>query len=117
LIEPAVAQTNTRNAEAIKPDWLLCQSGDIDRCNRLLRLPLDNETRALVNAGLQQARDIQRGQIRALLQLCKEKSNIRACDRALRYNVSAADREEILEVRKHVIHGRRLVTGSIPVGP
>jgi len=59
-IAPAVAQTNTLDSQAIKPDWLLCQSGDIERCNRLLRLPLDEETRVLVEADLQQARETQR---------------------------------------------------------
>ena len=86
------------------PDWLLCQSGDIGRCNRLLRLPLDDETRALIKADLHQAKERQLAQISLLLDVCKQKENVGACDRALRYNISDADRREILQIRKAVVY-------------
>ena len=103
MIAPAAAQTTTQESQAIRRDWLLCQSGDVERCNRLLRLPLDDETRVLVEADLQQARDRLSAQVRTLLQVCNDTGNVRACDRALRYNLPAADRREILELRKAVV--------------
>lgn len=103
LISAAAAQTRTQN-EAIGQDWLLCQSGDVDRCNRLLRLPLDDETRILVEADLQQANERVRAQVRVLVQVCTARGNVGACDRALRYNLPTTDRTEILELRKAVVH-------------
>ena len=103
MIAPAVAQTKTQDSQAIRQDWHLCQWGDVERCNRLLRLQLDDETRALVEADLQQARERLSAQVRALLQVCNERDNVRACDPALRYNLPAADRREILEVRRTVV--------------
>lgn len=67
-------------------------------------LPLAEETRRLVEVDLQQARERQNAQIRALLQVCKERANVKACDRALSYSLPAADRTEILEVRKAVVY-------------
>jgi hypothetical protein len=104
MIATAVAQTKTQDSQAIRQDWHLCQWGDVERCNRLLRLQFDDETRALVEADLQQVRERLSTQVRALLQVYNERDNVRACDRALRYNLPAADRREILEVRKAVVH-------------
>ena len=101
-VGPALAQT-TMDSQLNRQHWDLCQSGDVEKCSRLLRLPLDSETRALVEADLEQARERQRVQVRALLQACSERVNVRACDRALRYNLSEPERREILDVRKAVI--------------
>ena len=103
VIAPTAAQTPTRE-ELVKRDWLMCQSGDVDRCNRILRLPLDEEMRTLVEVDLQQARDRISAHLRILLQVCNERGNVRACDRALRYNLPAADRVEILALRRAVVH-------------
>jgi hypothetical protein len=102
MIVPAAAQTKTLDSQAIRPDWQLCQSGDFDRCDRLLKLPLDDETRALVQVDFQQAREILIAQVHALLQVCKDSTNLRACDRALRYNLPLPDRAEVLQLRKAV---------------
>ena len=104
------AQAQTQN-ERIARDWLACQSGEVEMCNHLLRLPLKEETRALVEADLQQAKDRLSAQVRTLVQLCNERGNVRACDRALRFNLPAADRREIWEVRKAVVHRTSQRTG------
>jgi hypothetical protein len=106
MIAPAAAQSTstTQESQAIRRDWLLCQSGDVERCNRLLRLPLDDGTRVLVEVDLHQNRDRLGAQVRTLLQVCNDSGNVRACDRALRYNLPAADRREILELRKAVVN-------------
>jgi hypothetical protein len=104
MIAPAAAQTEAAlDSQAIKQERLLCRSGDLERCNRLLKLPLDDATRSLVQVDLQQARDRLNAQIRVLLQICKEHSNVRACDRALHYNLPDADRAKILELRKAIV--------------
>ena len=103
LVGPSVAQPEMQK-DPVRQEWLLCQSGSVERCSRLLQLPLDEETRQLVEVDLLQARERQNAQIRALLQVCKERMNVRACDRALSYRLPAADRTEILEVRKAVAY-------------
>jgi len=102
MVAPAAAQTKMQD-QSFRQEWLLCQSGDVQRCKRLLKLPLDDETRVLVEADLQQAQERLHAQVQALLQLCNQKDNVRACDRALRYDLPATDRNEILGVRKTVI--------------
>ena len=102
-IAPATAQTQARD-EGFRQEWLLCQSGDVDRCIRLLRRPLDGETRVLIEADLEQARERVSVQVRTLLHLCKSRGNVSACDRALRYSLPPTDRSEILEIRKSVVH-------------
>jgi hypothetical protein len=114
LAASAIAQTKSQD-DVMRQDWLLCQAGDIERCNRVLKLPLDDEIRALVEVDLRQARDRQNAQVRVLLDLCRDRSEVRACDRALRYNLAETERAEILEIRKAVIH-RAPQQGTLTTG-
>lgn len=98
----AHAQLAQTDRQSIARPWLHCQQGDLHTCNRLLNLPLDNETRALIEVDREQIRERIHVQVRALLQICAGKKNIRACDRALRYSLTASQRNEILQVRKVV---------------
>lgn len=90
----------------MRKTWALCQGGDLASCNHLLRLPIDDETRALVEIDRQQAIDRRLAYARMLASLCARRMNIRACDRALLYELPAAHRAEILAVRKAVMHGQ-----------
>ena len=83
--------------------WQLCQAGYLDQCERTLRSQIDDETRILVEADREFARDKVSAHIRLLLSACDARSNVRACDRALSYNLSASERQEVLTMRKSVI--------------
>jgi hypothetical protein len=93
LATPAHSQTPT---EPMRRTWALCQGGDLASCNRLLRLPIGDETRALVEIDRQQAID----------RLCARRTNTRACDRALLYELPATHRAEIVALRKAVMLGQ-----------
>ena len=83
--------------------WLLCQGGHVEQCDRMLRSQLDEETRMLVEADRQFARDNVSAYIRLLLSACDARSNVRACDRALTYNLTSAERQEALNLRRSVV--------------
>ena len=83
---------------------MLCQGGDLASCDRLLRLPIDDETRALVEIDREQAIDRRIAYARMLASVCARRTNTRACDRALLYELPATHRAEILAVRKAVMH-------------
>jgi len=89
--------------DPVKQDWLLCQAGHVERCNRILRAPIDDETRMLVEVDRQFAIEKVSAYARVLLQACNKRSNIRACDRALSYNLSATERLEVLTTRKAIL--------------
>ena len=69
----------------------------------MLRSQLDEETRMLVEADRQFARDKVSAYIRLLLSACDARSNVRACDRALTYNLTSAERQEALNLRRSVV--------------
>jgi hypothetical protein len=83
--------------------WLLCQAGHVEQCERMLRSQLDDETRMLVEADRQFARDKVSAYVRLLLSTCDARSNVRACDRALTYNLSSSERQEALNLRRSVV--------------
>lgn len=103
LATPAHSQTLT---EPMRRTWALCQGGDLASCNRLLRLPIDDETRALVEIDRQQAIDRRIAYARMLVSLCAGRTNTRACDRALLYELPATHRAEIVALRKAVMLGQ-----------
>jgi hypothetical protein len=104
LAAPAHSQTPT---EPMRKTWVLCQGGDLASCNRLLRLPIDDETRALVEIDRQQAMERRIAYAGMLARLCARRTNTRACDRALLYELPATHRAEIVAVRKAVMYGQR----------
>ena len=57
----------------------------------------------LVEADRQFARDRVSAYIRLLLSACDARSNVRACDRALSYNLSSSERQEALNLRRSVV--------------
>jgi hypothetical protein len=103
LVTPAHSQTST---EPMRRTWALCQGGDLASCNSVLHLNIDDETRVLVEIDRQQAIDRRIAYAQMLASLCVRRTNTRACDRALLYDLPAAHRAEIVVVRKAVMHGQ-----------
>ena len=100
LVQGAAAEDNAR--QAIRQNWLLCQAGHIEMCERILRSQLDDETRMLVEADRQFAREKIAAHVRGLLSVCETRSSVRACDRALLYSLTPAERQQALATRKSV---------------
>jgi hypothetical protein len=88
--------------EAMRRDWRLCQAGELSSCNRLLRHPLDEHTRTLIEVDREQAQERRIAYVRMLVDVCHRRTNVRACDRALQFNLTASERTEVLELRKAV---------------
>ncbi len=103
LLIPSTLADDSAIRLANRQTWLLCQAGHVEQCERMLRLQLDDETRALVESDRQFARDKVSAYVRLLLDACDARSNVRACDRALSYNLSASERQEVLSIRRSVI--------------
>ena len=84
-------------------DWLLCQAGHVERCEQLLRTSLDDEMRMLVEIDRRIAMEKSAAYARLFMHECDRRSNVRACDRALTYNLSAQDRQEAVNMRNAVM--------------
>lgn len=91
-------------SDPLRRMWAACQHGHLDSCNRLLRLPIDGDTRHLVEIDQALASERRSAYARILMDLCVGRVNARACDRALLYSPSAEHRAEILAVRKAVLN-------------
>lgn len=107
LVQGAIAQQSQPNRQ----DWLLCQAGAVERCDHILMSQIDPETRMLVEADRQYARERISALVRALMTTCDTRSYVRACDRALSFNLTMSDRQEVLNLRRSVVQ-----RGLIPVG-
>jgi hypothetical protein len=101
------------DAAVINRDWLLCQAGHASRCDHLLRAPLDEHTRMLVRVDHQFARERVAAHVNVLVGICDAQSNVKACDRALTYHLSDAERQRVLDIR-HSIVQRGLTRGPRP---
>ena len=100
MVQSVAAEEDAR--QAIRQNWLLCQAGHIEMCERILRSQLDDETRMLVEADRQFAREKIAAHVRGLLTVCETRSSVRACDRALSYSLTPAERHQALTTRKSV---------------
>jgi len=103
LLVPNAIAADRAGPPANRQLWLLCQAGHVEQCDRMLRSQIDEETRMLVEADRQFARDRVSAYIRLLLSACDARSNVRACDRALSYNLSSSERQEALNLRRSVV--------------
>ena len=97
--------------DASRRDWLLCQAGHVERCEQLLRTSLDDEMRMLVEIDRRIAMEKAAAYARLFMHECDRRSNVRACDRALTYNLSAKDRQDAVNMRNTVMQ-RRVVRVS-----
>ena len=95
-----------RKPAAINRDWLLCQAGHVSRCDHLLRMPLDEHTRMLVRVDHQFARERVAAHVNLLAGTCDTQSYVKACDRALTYSLSDAERKRIWDIRHSVLQRR-----------
>ena len=100
---PSTLADDRASRLANRQTWLLCQAGHVEQCERMLRLQLDDDTRMLVEADRQLAKDKVSAYVRLLLDACDARSNVRACDRALSYGLSPSERQEVLNMRRSVI--------------
>ena len=100
LTAMAAAEDSTA---AINRDWLLCQAGYVSRCDHLLRSPLDEQTRMLVRVDHQFARERVAAHVNLLAGICDGQSNVKACDRALSYNLSDSERKRVVDIRHSVL--------------
>jgi len=103
VLVPSTLADDSANRLANRKTWVLCQAGHVEQCERMLRLQLDDETRMLVEADRQFAKDKVTAYVRLLLNACDGRSNVRACDRALSYGLSTSERQEVLNMRRSVI--------------
>jgi hypothetical protein len=103
LLAPSALADDSASRPVNRQAWQLCQAGHLEQCERILRSQIDDETRMLVEADRQFARDKVSAHVRLLLSACDARSSVRACDRALSYNLSASERQEVLTVRRSVI--------------
>jgi hypothetical protein len=103
LLAPSAIAEDRASPPANRQVWLLCQAGQVEQCERMLRSQLDDETRMLVEADRQFARDKVSAHVRLLLSTCDARSSVRACDRALAYNLSSSERQEVLNLRRSVV--------------
>ena len=103
LLAPSAIAEDRASPPANRQVWLLCQAGHVEQCERMLRSQLDDETRMLVEADRQFARDKVSAHVRLLLSACDARSSVRACDRALAYNLSSSERQEVLNLRRSVV--------------
>ena len=99
LLIPQKANAEDTN----RRDWLLCQAGHVERCEQLLRTSLDDEMRMLVEIDRRIAMEKAAAYARLFMHECDRRSNVRACDRALTYNLSAADRQAFVNMRNAVM--------------
>jgi hypothetical protein len=98
-------------ASSINRDWLLCQAGYVNRCDQLLRSSIDDNTRMLVRVDQQFARERINAHVNLLLGICEAQSKVKACDRALSYDLTSAQRKHILDTR-HLVVRRGFARGS-----
>ena len=103
LLAPYALADDSASPPVNRQAWQLCQAGHLAQCERTLRSGVDDETRMLVEADRQFARDKISAHARLLLSACDARSNVRACDRALSYSLSASERQEVLTLRKAVV--------------
>ena len=103
VLVPSTLANASASHLANRQTWLLCQAGHVTQCDRMLQSQLDDETRMLVEADRQFAKDKVSAYVRLLLEACDARSNVRACDRALSYSLSASERQGVLSMRRSVI--------------